>query len=626
MTKSKSLEANFEVEKRIDDILGIINALKLISDVKAFRGWLVTHHNIKNDVDHFEGYKFAFNVLARRLHNEIGTNMSLGLYEDILFSRASFAGIPLNKIPNSCEKTILLKNMHKAARDVLKSPNWEEFETAMAQFENTILRPFVRLKSISIANPRYNLNSLNEAINYSTMFEVYIYLNDTSRGVPHGYPQSMLDNSLFWLFKENNDSYLRKAFKGYKYAIQFLWSRLLDEGFDGSSLAKMHKAASWDSLDKYFEIIRTAIIDPLERRSGANLGLAPLIILGDGTKGLMEVLLKHMPPEPSLNEKEQLEQLFLWYPIELVDASEGTLFNGVPAFVSALSGSIEIKKRLSNPEKTQVIRLIHPINAHKNYFSYGVLMEVTGLLSDASGWILFFDCCYNTGSGIQGLNFAEQFITQYSQKGLIEVRERQITKDEFLSLMKPMLISSTKKEMLSAQTTKEKLRNIKDRFDTSRGLLLELLAYYMYCSLADINTKVEWNYTHSKQQIDVIVKVIGRITFVECTEWAPGLIEDSKRLKEKADILCTDPIFCKQWGIENNVAKEYVVLVWDRPSPSIINAVRRQGVIIRILSEEINKHSKLLLKNKDKIRHVFVEKAPNLSDSFPEKLKDILKL
>jgi len=615
MTKSKSLKAKLEIEKRVDDVLAIINALKLIGDVKAFRGWLATHHRITNDMDHFEGYKFTFNVLARRLHNEIGTNMSLGLYEDIVFSRASFAGIPLNKVPNSCEKTILLKNMHKAVRKVLRSSTWEGLETSVAQFENDILHPFVRLKSISIANPRYNLNSLDEALNYATIFEVYIYLNDTRHGIPHGYPQSMLDNSLHWLFEGNKDNYLRKAFKGYKYAIQFLWSCLLGERFDDSPLVKMHKVASWNSLDRYFEIIRAEIIQPLERKSGANLGLAPIIILCDDPKGIIGGLLRSIPPEPRLSKKEQLEQLFLWYPIELIDASEGALFNGVPAFVSALAGSIEIKRTLGNPEKTQVIRLIHPIDAYKNYFSYCVLMEVTGLFSDASGWILFFDCCYDTGSGIQDLNFAEQFITQYLEKGLIEVREKQITKGEFLSLMRPMLISSTKKEMLSAQRTNKNLRNIKDRFDTSRGLLLELLAYYIYCSLADINTKVEWNYTYSKQQIDVLIRHVGRITFVQCTAWAPGLIQDSQRLKQKADILCTDPVFCKEWGIDNNVAKEYVVLVWDRPSPSIITAVRRQGIIIRILSEEINKHSKLLLKNKDKIRHVFVEEASNPSDS-----------
>jgi hypothetical protein len=251
-------------------------------------------------------------------------------------------------------------------------------------------------------------------------------------------------------------------------------------------------------------------------------------------------------------------------------------------------------------------------------------MEVTGLFSDSSGWILFFDCCYDTGSGIQRLQFAEQFITEYLRKGLIEVQVKNITKGDFLSSMKERLISTTKEEMVKVQETNEQHRNMSGKFDTSRGLLLELLAYYYYSSLVDIDTRIEWNYMHLNQQIDILLKSRDLVSFVECTNCDYSLIDDAKRLQEKADKLWNDPKFRRDWRIDDNLSRECVVFVWDRPSPNMINEIRQQGVKITILSEEMNVHQKLVRKSKDKIRHIFSKVNTNTPNINPDEFKGAL--
>lgn len=176
---------------------------------------------------------------------------------------------------------------------------------------------------------------------------------------------------------------------------------------------------------------------------------------------------------------------------------EGTVFNGVATFVSLMSGTVEMKKRIGAGEKVHVIRLVHPTGEpNRHDFSYAILVDVLGILSDYSGWLLFYDCCYNSGSGVQELKFAEQWISDYLHDGLIELTERTVGKDEFRKLMERLLLSTTKQAIFGVEQTRKVLRVASDKFGTSIGLLLELLGYYAFSpssSEKDMN-KIDWNY------------------------------------------------------------------------------------------------------------------------------------
>lgn len=598
MVKHNRSEIASEFDRRIDDVIAITNALQLLTRPGIFRDWLATNTRIRNDQQCFDGLKFVFNTLIKRLQHELTMNASLGLTDDFIFNRANFTGVAISKLPNSCEKTIVLKNIDKSAQRVLDSRDWPQLESSMHQFENEILTPFIQLKSLALTNKRFTLTDMYQAITYATMFEIYIFLNDTRRGAPHGYLRMKYD--------DGTTRYLRKVFKGYKYVVQFLWFNLLGSDFKNSALAQIHRALDWNSFDMYFDVIRAEVIEPLEHRIGTLLGLVPLITIQQAAKSVLAPLILHIPSAPTLSPQEKLEQFFLWYEVELIDASQDTLFNGIPAFVTALLGSIEMKKRVKSSTNTEVIRLIHTEDSHRDYYSYAVLMEVGGLFSDSSGWLLFFDCCYNTGSGRQGLEFCERFISEFTKKGLINIREQRVSKKALLSLMKGYLISATKEEIFNMQNVTSRLQNISDRFDTSRGLLLEFIAFYMYSYLVDnIDAKIAWNYSRLNNQIDVLVRLKNKIVFIECTNYVDTLTEDSNRIKKKAELLCADPKFCTEWAINSLLPVELILFTWDPPPKNLINLILREGVEIIVLSDEINKHPHLVCKGRDKLRHVF---------------------
>jgi hypothetical protein len=414
--------------KKIDDILAIINAIDILIRFDDFKNWLLEIHQIKDYLDIIPGYKFTFDILTRRLHNEISTNNSLGLKVDRIFERSDFSGHTIiDALPDSSEKVILLKEIRHYVKPILESNNLIQLETSLKVFKNEVLDPFLKLKDISHLNSAYSIPTLDLAIKYSTMNEVFVFLNDTSRnGVPHGYPTPNLDNILWDTSSRDLRTQLNSYFLGYKYSVQFIWFKLMSNRFDYPAVIHLHESNSWDEFNYYYSAIQKEIIDPLEHEYKINLGMAPIILVDPNAKTVLNSLLR-----PTLkstykpNRLEELEQLFQWYPIELLDSSRKTLFNGLPALKSLLYGSVEIKRKNGIDEKTQVIKLTHPESQGRHTYSYAILMETYGMISDASGWLLFFGCCYDhTGTGISKKLQIESLIDEFKYKNLITLVEK----------------------------------------------------------------------------------------------------------------------------------------------------------------------------------------------------------
>ena len=107
-------------EEKIDDILAMLNCIKIVSDIDKFQNWLRKEHNIEDHNDIFEGYAFFIECSMRCVFHEILLNSSLKLKEDYTFYNARHEGILLNKIPNTCEKLIFLKNLNVFLKDIKK--------------------------------------------------------------------------------------------------------------------------------------------------------------------------------------------------------------------------------------------------------------------------------------------------------------------------------------------------------------------------------------------------------------------------------------------------------------------------------------------------------------------------
>lgn len=598
------------LDTMVGDILAIVNCIQLLGETDVFRAWLAGHHGIEDHEDLLEGYKFALNVLLRRLHDAVAYSAALGLSEDVVFSRARFVGIPLEKLPNSCDKTVILKHMHFEAKKVLRARTWAGVGSQTRQFQKVVLAPFDELKSNSTVSARHRIADVDAAIALSSMFHAYIYLVDTSKGLPQGYFVSMLRNTVAEPLGHTSQHYLARAFRGYKYALQFLWFRLLGGEFGGTPLARLHESDDWRDLGNRFELVRNDVIRPREAQAGAVFPMESLVHRGACAPTSLACLLTFDAPRPTLSHKERLDQAFLWYPVEFVDASEANIFNGVATFASLLSGIVEMNKRVGEKDKTPVIKLTHPTDDPDLYhFSYGALVELRSYsgMSDYSGWMLFYDCCYNSGSGVEGLRFADQLISEFSQGGFVQLAEETVRREEFLELMKGRLLSVTKRQILDAVRTRDELKWANDRLATAAGLLLELLAYYAICGSSHGGNvkKAEWDYKHLQQQIDVLVRDQASLLFLECKKPLSDLCEQAVRLGEKAKVLLRDPQFRRTWEVHEPTDVRHMLLVWDRPEDSVIRALTQQGTEVMVLSEELYKHPSFTRKDKGRLETVF---------------------
>lgn len=567
------------------DILGIVHLLDIALDTKSFEKWLTFHHGLNVTDNIFDGYMFGLRTLVRLLHQAIDFDFSLDLTEDFVLSRARFYGVPIAEVPNSCEKAILLRNIHKASRHLLGSKSWVQLESRAKEFSDAILIPLRRLSSCTKLTLSKVTPDHETAVNFVSQWQIHLFLSDTRRGYPHGYHQPMLPEKL-------TQERLTRVFEGYKLIIQHLWYRLLGGEFANSVVAEIHKATNWREFDKYYRPIQYELVDPKENLTGLRGGFNTLLVAEAGAKSNISELLEPKAKEQPLALQKELQHKFLWYDIELIDASS-IIFNGVLTFVSLLNGAVVFRRRSGNTDPLLVMRVKHPAGEpNKHDYSYGILLEARGGfgITDYSGWLLFYDCCGDY-SGFAGSQYAmaEQEIKRHKKRKTIEVHELTIPKDKLLDLMRDKLLSTTKNVMHAAEKTRTDLRLAENQLGAAKGLLLEILGirHYYYNGNPSGTIKVEWSYERLEQEIDLLVKTGDSLIFVECKK--PKIdnpVEQMEKLKEKSDILLGSSDFIAEWGISSYTQKRYVFATWERPQPIVFKKLKAIGVEIIVLSLE----------------------------------------
>ena len=440
---SKIREKHLPYDKAIGDFLGIVKCLLIITDAKSFRKWMNEFHFTEAERNHLPGYKLLFNTLFRMLILELERNTSLGLTSDDIFDRASFKGISVNKLPNTCEKVLLIKNLQSYFNNVMDSNNWAGLEAAMHKLSDEALDSFNNIKQVSIINSDYPISNIETAVNYSAIFQTYIFLNDTSRGLPLGYLRgAMIDDAeVVSSYQRRIVQKLGNAFFGYKYGVQYLWYQLLKETFKGSVVSNIHETTDWNAFDKYFDKIQSKIINPLEKSIGGVIEYDFFVLVEKGPKKYFKELLKEQIREIQPSAEEYLQRIFLWYPIQLIDSSDYS-FSGIPAFIPLLMGMIQNKRRAKNKSKAKVVRIIHGgVEEHRRSYSYAILTELSGYISDSSGWLLFYDCCDDRGS-TSGLFWkVETLLHRYTESDFIEITNIRIEKQALLEFNKRQYLS-----------------------------------------------------------------------------------------------------------------------------------------------------------------------------------------
>lgn len=573
----------------LNEIFAFVYALKILDDYSTFKRYLASFKTIPQK-NVFNGFLFLIKTIQRRLMQGIASSWSLHIEEDITLHRAMNRGVHISRIKNTCQKTIFLKNLHLIFRKCWKSKNEDELQLNLKAVEEKFMKPMERILENNVQlTEKFQKYTKRKIVEALAMFYTFIFLNDTHRGFPHGYFCSLLRNNI-------RKKYLSDVFEGYKLGLQFLWKNLLGDTFDETSLAHINSAKNWKELDAFFREIQKEIIEPFENKLKCDFAFDEFFTIARSISASSEFgdLILNQPREMMLSQEEDLQQALLWYPVQALTHSGSYVFNGVPAFVSTLVGSVELKRRLGIEEKAFIMRFVHPEKGVKgNNYSYGVLVEAFGTIADYSGWLIFFDCCTDySGFGGSEHAFAEFFIDRYEKDGRIKVIEYNIDKETLAKYLAVFSIEmeefphpfinkipsgdDVKKEMKILQqfSLDSKLTRLEDDLGTSRGYLLELLAYWYYTSKG-YTTK--WRYKDSELgEIDILAKdANGVLNVTSCmASFNPEKIKKLevcvKRMQQNEKVLP------KEFRKYKEIRK--VILTSKDIRPELRNKVHQKGI------------------------------------------------
>jgi len=561
-----------EREPNYDNTFAFLEILIILSDSKKYQKWLSEFHNIEQHQEFLEGYKYIQTVSYMYLINNLISFDPFNLKDDEIITRAEFMGKNINDIPNSCEKTTVLKNIWKQSKRIRQAKSFEEIQNAETP---KIVKIYESLREKNIvANKQI---SKEESILAITKFNAYLLLVDTSFGMPRATRWA----SIFEI--EESLTYLETVFNGYRYALEYLWFCLLGpEEFQRSFLRDLHRSdkihfkddsktisiklgknvenstveeyeepeedrirreewdrvhGKWRTIDQFFGKMRSEMIHPLERKTGSLGGFDKgFVRLENFSKDQFEELITEEPEDAPYMIKDDEESLkeriksdFLWYPISVLNSAKTFTFNGSFSFVAMLRGLVSILREQDNAAKVTVHVIKHPAykveNGHD--YSFGIRVGVGGFFSDSSGWLIFHDCATDySGSGGQYLKMCMDEIEKHKQQDAVEIKEQIINSQLFEKFLADEGIS------MDYEKSRKVFEKMNESYSKIKGKLLEYLVYKW------INSKEQFeivycDYIVKEEQIDCFCKSGNQIEHFECKMQVHKIQETIDQIKRK---------------------------------------------------------------------------------------------
>lgn len=559
-------------EYNSDETFAFLNMLSILSKTDEFRKWLINFHNLKDHDQFFEGYKCLVLTALRGFINSILMNDPFKLRDDELFTIANSRGFNIEKLPNSCEKVVFLKNVWRLSKSIRKPKSWKDLNVKEA------LAPLLKSYEVILKqNLKATKNTSKlDSLTFATEFCAYLFLIDTRKARPHGYYVSILNNDL-------NLQYLDKIFTGYAYSLQFLWYKLLgSERFQKSCVKDLHRSQKvrfehdkktltinigtanservieetleekrerkfrksvfekWLSIDQFFEEIRSEIIQPLEKKLDhglGSLGKGLLQIEKFRKSNLGSLLKKDSTMEPAFVKKKdddsikkQLDVKFLWEDLDILDAGQASWeFNGVFAFISMLTGYVKILHDHDSEGVVKVMIIKHPSDDESHYYySFAILVASYGIFAHDSGWIVFFDCAMDSsGSGVELRDSCLNTIEKFRKDNSISVEELIVDKKLFKEFLDSRGVSYSKHTETSTL-----YREANEIVSQAKGKLFEYI-FFKYWFDNKKHKIIRCDFSLNDEQIDCIAVDERTVIVFECKLQLHEIQKTIKQIQKK---------------------------------------------------------------------------------------------
>lgn len=556
---------------QVGDILAFNNIIRLASRTDDFLDWIRAERGV-DDVDEcFEGYNYFLRVAINGLIFSITHNPSLGILEDTTLYRAGFKGLGIEEIPNTCEQTRLIKHIWLKTKALRKARDWDQLKKGLVgveDFSDPIARIF-RYYCVGTAKER------NDSLHGHAVFVLHNYFNDTSRGRPlgsfvtylielpkmelylarayHGYVMAL---EFVWRSLIGSEAFLKTSLKDLHRAYELfgqeteddsvglfgvdfntIWpdneldpiveAKMMELGLNpnkrhqpGERLSKedREKLVSWFALDNFYSPSWAELNQlGLGRGRGDPFDEEGLKARRTCTKVLRSMITSDLPEPEYLTRadpksiQKQLDRHFLWGSVSVLDSHMAMVFSGVPAFVTLMLGSVELRRNAGNEEPILVRTFKHPVDVEKshNEYSFAIYVEAYGTISDYSGWLVFLDSAGDYSGFAGGLyQMAKGNIDSLKDIGALEHDEVTIGLEEFEGYLKNHHVGF---EGGNIERVVNRQRKV---ISDAQGKLFERLVYE---SLLDSGyQKCIVDVSMDSEQIDCIGESVTSIDVYEC--------------------------------------------------------------------------------------------------------------
>ncbi len=542
---------------------------EIATDFDHFEKWLKKEHNKSIDKRIFLGYKYFLECTFSSIFDSIANDSALDIESDFLFNRAIGEVFYIEKLPNTCEKTILLKNIYSFYKPIEKSKSYQEIKQSLPLFHKEVLSVIS-----SVYDDCFSLNksfkiSKELATELSIIEALYLLFNQIKNNGPVAYEGQLLKE--WWPTKEKLDTYLY----GYAFTVQFIWYKVLGvKRFRKSHIKNIHEADSWRNykyiekspsntedeisyllyktynleeqtcFDSYFDWLRKEIIQPLESKYDFFLKHSDSLFNAKKPDKVREkfinLLSENSIQQIKVSLEEELDMLLYWYPVEIANFDTNSMHSGIPALITLMSGTAFLLEKQGEFDNVYICRFIHPRNKENgNDYSYCILIDAKASAGHySSGWMLYYDCCgdYSGFSGSEHKKI-EETINNFQKKKIIRLASKIISKKDFKNYIGRYLpekerVHNYKEEVnlikpLDTITLKKELN---DFISNSKALVLELVSYYVttkYKGYKDIFLLKDWSVNSENGEIDVLLENESDALLIECkTNINNGCLQD----------------------------------------------------------------------------------------------------
>ena len=615
-------------------LIGSIFCFNIVSDTSGFSKWM---HDTYPDIlplAYLDGYKYFLELLIGLFADSFRYDDYLFLDDsDITLDRALFYGVPPDKIVPKNKVGKLFVVLKNRVFQMKSASTKQQFRESVKNIQSDIVTPFHKYTTENTENQSPYPDEVS--IWWCARHVFHNYLSNMQNGIPLAHTVNPLrptkgsrgvSTKIPVSHFRDSDFYDSEVLvRGYCYVFEYLIQKLFVGYLDEEKQIILQNAKRWKDVDYFF----TSLLDEIDYQNGESYSrqwemqaFRPRCSVPDDV--IQPILNTFVPP--SLSPLEELEQLFLWYEVGFLDASN-VGFTGVGTFTSLLEGVVLRSKETGNQSPIQIRIICHP-GESGSYYSYALLLEEYGFISDRSGWLVCYHCSndFSYMGKLYDSKIREELLKHESKLEIIEYTydallfkrfclERDVTyrddvilkqSDELTHLHEILEIQNGKYEQLR-QSCEDKQEKIK----TALGLVTELLTYYHISRNPDCS--VDWNITRNTKEMDVIYSykentpdgVRTRQRIIECKYSDHlDLNIEFKKLAEK---------------IESASLGEYaegVFLFYQRLMPEntvlyqkLMKQYREKGIIIHdyiVLSDEINarcsKKSVWTGKNLDKVK------------------------